>query len=183
MSGTPAVFVRFSGCNLRCSFCDTQHEDGREMSDRQIVDEINNYHASWIILTGGEPSLHIDSGFIRFLKEKTGKLISIETNGSRPIPPEIDWVTVSPKQGIGNNEDYEIKAERADEIKVVDMGQELEVYKTLPCVTGKTEFRLQPCFVEDPDQFAENISSTVSRVLENPEWKLSIQLHRFLGIQ
>ena len=55
-TGTPAVFIRFSGCNLKCSFCDTQHEDGILMSDEDIVTEVSKYPAATVILTGGEPS-------------------------------------------------------------------------------------------------------------------------------
>ena len=59
-TGTPAVFVRFSGCNLKCSFCDTQHEEGTLMTDDEIIAEVSKYPAATVILTGGEPSLWID---------------------------------------------------------------------------------------------------------------------------
>lgn len=54
-TGTPAVFIRFSGCNLKCPFCDTQHEEGRWMSDKEILEEVGKYPAATVILTGGEP--------------------------------------------------------------------------------------------------------------------------------
>lgn len=63
-TGTPAVFVRFSGCNLKCSFCDTQHEEGVWMSDEEILAEVGKYPAVTVILTGGEPSLWIDREFV-----------------------------------------------------------------------------------------------------------------------
>ena len=63
-TGTPAVFVRFSGCNLKCSFCDTQHEEGVWMSDEEILAEVGKYPAMTVILTGGEPSLWIDREFV-----------------------------------------------------------------------------------------------------------------------
>ncbi|MDE6769159.1 MAG: 7-carboxy-7-deazaguanine synthase QueE, partial [Muribaculaceae bacterium] len=75
-TGCPSVFVRFSGCNKRCSFCDTQHEVGVLMSEEDIIAEINKYPARWIILTGGEPSMWIDSEFVEHLKKATGKLIA-----------------------------------------------------------------------------------------------------------
>ena len=82
-TGTPAVFVRFSGCNLRCTFCDTQHQEGKMMSSQEIVDEVNKYPlAPLIVLTGGEPSLFIDEAFVEELKQKIGKTIAIETNGT-----------------------------------------------------------------------------------------------------
>ena len=86
-SGMPAVFVRFSGCNLRCAFCDTQHQNGTMMSLQDIVNEVNKYPiAPLLVLTGGEPSLFIDEAFVAELKQKTGKKIAIETNGTRPLP-------------------------------------------------------------------------------------------------
>lgn len=75
-TGTPAVFVRFSGCNLKCSFCDTQHEDGRMMSDDEIVAEVCKYPCRMVILTGGEPGLWIDSILIATL-HAAGKYIAI----------------------------------------------------------------------------------------------------------
>ena len=98
-TGTPAVFIRFSGCNLKCPFCDTQHEDGILMSDEDIVTEVSRYPAATVILTGGEPSLWIDREFVDCLHQ-AGKYVCIETNGTHPLPDNIDWVTCSPKQGV-----------------------------------------------------------------------------------
>ena len=68
-TGTPAVFIRFSGCNLKCPFCDTQHEDGILMSDEDIVTEVSKYPTATVILTGGEPSLWIDREFVDCLHQ------------------------------------------------------------------------------------------------------------------
>ena len=185
-AGEPSVFVRFSGCNLRCSFCDTVHQAGTMMTDREIVDSINRYPARWIILTGGEPSLFIDEAFIRLLHEKTGKKIAIETNGTRPVPSSIDWITCSPKAGMTDEATAQaasaMQLQRADEIKVVDIGQDLEPYFTLPIASSSTSFSLQPCYSPDQETYARNLSRTVARVLADPRWRLSAQLHRFLRI-
>ena len=117
-TGTPAVFVRFSGCNLKCSFCDTQHEDGRMMSDDEIVAEVCKYPCRMVILTGGEPGLWIDSIVIATL-HAAGKYIAIETNGTCVLPEGIDWVTCSPKEGTI------LKVLRMDEVKVVYVGQDV----------------------------------------------------------
>lgn len=182
-AGVPSVFVRFSGCNLNCSFCDTLHQDGALMTEEEISNEVSHFPGEWIVLTGGEPSLTIDECFIEYLKKSTGKRIAIETNGSKPLPSGIDWVTVSPKGGIGGVAPYNICVERADEIKVVDLGQPLEEYFNLPCVSENTIMYLQPCFTEDGVSTLENRNSTIRRVLQDPRWTLSVQLHRFLGIQ
>ena len=96
-TGTPAIFVRFSGCNLKCDFCDTQHEEGKMMTDDEIIAEVKKYPAVTVVLTGGEPSLWIDDELIDRLHQ-AGKYVTIETNGTRPLPAAIDWVTCSPKQ-------------------------------------------------------------------------------------
>lgn len=182
-AGMPAVFVRFSGCNLKCSFCDTAHEEGNRMTDEEIIEEVNRYAAPMIVLTGGEPSLFIDTEFINLLKNKTGKKIAIETNGTHSLPPGIDWITVSPKLGMSDRGDAEIKVDRADELKVVDVGQDLLPYFSLPCVDADTKMLLQPCFVEDPEVCKQNTERTVERVLSDPRWRLSLQTHRFLAIK
>lgn len=181
-TGMASVFVRFSGCNLRCGFCDTAHEEGRMMSDEDIVEAVRTFPGEWIILTGGEPTLWIDEEFVRNLKETTGKKVAIETNGSRRVPKSVDWVTVSPKMGMDGAGEYPLLAEHADELKVVDLGQPLEPYKDLACVDGDTLLYLQPCYVADPEECLRRRHETVRRVLENPEWTLSLQTHRILNI-
>lgn len=181
-TGYPSVFIRFSGCNLDCPFCDTDHSDGIYMSDDDIIRAVNLYTASWIVLTGGEPALYIDNNFIRMLKRATGKKVAIETNGTREIPEEIDWVTISPKEGISRGEEAAIVAKNADELKVIDVGQDLEGYFHLPCLKENTLMYLQPCYVEDETEREANRLRTVSRVLADPRWTLSVQLHKYLGI-
>lgn len=182
-TGYPSVFIRFSGCNLQCPFCDTRHNEGVAMSDTDIIRAINLYKADWVVLTGGEPSLHIDADFIRLIKQATGKKIAIETNGTRELPEGIDWVTVSPKTGIcGADDDAALKVKEADEIKVVDVGQDLSVYFDLPCRKESTLMYLQPCFVKDARLRESNTLRTVRRVMEDPRWTLSLQTHRYLGI-
>ena len=179
-AGTPAVFVRFSGCNLRCAFCDTQHQQGTMMSLQEILDEVNKYPlAPLVVLTGGEPSLFIDEAFVTELKQKTGKRIAIETNGTRPLPTNLDWVTLSPKSAFegGDLESYVLKS--CDELKVVWLGQDLAQYDEI-----QTKHRfLQPCFCEDEEQRQANIKSCVEAVMNHPNWRLSLQIHRVLNIR
>lgn len=182
-AGYPSVFIRFAGCNLQCPFCDTNHEEGIFMSDDDIIHAVNLYTASWIVLTGGEPAMHIDADFIRMLKRATGKKVAIETNGTIPIPDEIDWVTVSPKVGISGSDGDDVALEgRADELKVVDVGQELEPYFSMKCLKPETLMYLQPCYVDDQRQREANRLRTLRRVLSDPRWTLSVQLHRYLNI-
>ena len=179
-TGTASVFIRLSGCNLHCAFCDTRHEEGTMMSLPEIVEQVMQYpKAPLIVLTGGEPSLWIDEDFVMGLKQMTGKRIAIETNGTRPLPHGIDWVTLSPKTGIGESGDLPVVLTRCDELKVVYLGQDLSQYDGI-----ETHHRyLQPCWVEDKQQRRRNMQATVQAVLDNPKWRLSLQTHRILGIQ
>lgn len=192
--GYPSVFIRFSGCNLSCPFCDTKHEKGIFMDDDAIIHAVKLYKADWIVLTGGEPALSIDADFIHLLRRATGKKIAIETNGTVPLPDGIDWITCSPKTGIcrpgglkpgeePSNPDFaNVVIPYANEIKVVDVGQDLDPYFSLKCKGEDTIMYLQPCYVPDEEEFAKNRLRTVRRVLADPRWTLSVQLHRFLGI-
>lgn len=165
LTGTPAVFVRFSGCNLKCSFCDTEHEDGVMMSDEQIIQKVCSYPASVVILTGGEPALQIDKDFIDKL-HAVGKYVSIETNGTIPLPDNLDWVTCSPKQGA------RLQVEHVDEVKVVYEGQDLTEYIKIP---AQWHF-LQPCS-------CRNTQEVVEYILCHPEWRLSLQTHKLIDIK
>lgn len=178
-AGTPAVFVRFSGCNLRCAFCDTQHQQGVDMTLQEIIAEFNNYpNAPLVVLTGGEPSLFIDEDFVKALKT-TGKLIAIETNGTRPLPSNLDWVTLSPKTGFDGGEVEPCVLKTCDELKVVYLGQDLKQYQDIKA----THRFLQPCFSADKKQRRAYMESCVEAVKNNPGWRLSLQIHRVLGIR
>ena len=178
-TGTPVVFVRFSGCNLRCTFCDTQHQAGEMMSLQEIVNEVNRYPiASLLVLTGGEPSLFIDEALVAELKQKTGKKIAIETNGTRPLPTNLDWVTFSPKTAFEGGDLEPCVLTHCDELKVVYLGQDLAQYDD---IEAKYRF-LQPCFVEDSEQRKANMQACVEAVKRHPNWRLSLQIHRVLNI-
>ena len=153
------------------------------MTDEEIFREVNSYPAHMIVLTGGEPSLWIDSEFIFKLKSVTCKNVAIETNGTNPLPQGIDWITVSPKTGMSDMGDSEVVCEYADELKVVDIGQDLDQYFSLNCVTSKTRMLLQPCHIDDPVQCEKNTRQTIRRVLEDPRWRLSLQTHRYIGVR
>ncbi|MBR5638428.1 MAG: radical SAM protein [Muribaculaceae bacterium] len=178
-TGVASVFIRFSGCNLRCAFCDTEHQSHTMMSLPEIMDEVMKYpDAPLVILTGGEPSLYVDEPMLKAL-HLTGKKVAIETNGTRPLPPGIDWVTLSPKFGFPGGELAPCLVDRCDELKVVYTGQDLSQYDF---IVADHRF-IQPCFVPDERQRKMNLQLCVEAVLANPHWRLSLQTHRFLGIR
>lgn len=162
--GTAAVFVRFSGCNLKCPFCDTRHEEGEWMTDEAILNAVNRFPARMVILTGGEPGLWIDDGLVTALHD-VGKYICIETNGTRKLPAGIDWVTCSPKENTA------LELTKIDEVKVVYTAQDVSVYEQLPA----TRFYLQPCS-------CTNTAEVVEYIKEHPLWHLSLQTHKLIDI-
>ena len=149
------------------------------MSSQEIVDEINKYPiAPLVVLTGGEPSLFIDEAFVTKLKQKTNKTIAIETNGTRPLPSNLDWVTFSPKSAFKGGHEAPCVLKRCDELKVVYLGQDLSQYDD---IQAKYRF-LQPCFCEDEMQRKANMKACVEAVKSQQNWRLSIQIHRVLNI-
>ena len=168
------VFLRFSGCNLKCPFCDTDHSGYREMSADEIVMEIARIGGDCrrVCVTGGEPLLQLDKVLLDALHEK-GFKVHVETNGTRSLPEGVDWVTVSPKCDVdGLKGDGTVVLEKADEVKVVYLGKEVEKWAAFP---AQWHF-LQPCSCVNTDQ-------TMNYILRHPRWRLSLQTHKLLDIR
>ncbi|HEX4607648.1 MAG TPA: 7-carboxy-7-deazaguanine synthase [Urbifossiella sp.] len=195
-TGRAAVFCRFTGCNLwsgreedrgrgpSCSrWCDTDFVGtdglggGRFASPGQLAAAVR---AAWtggdaarpfVVLTGGEPLLQTDEPLVEAL-HAAGFEVAIETNGTRPPPPGIDWVCVSPKAGT------ELVLRGGDELKLIfpQPGAEPERFAGLPF----TFFYLQPM---DGVAVAENSRMAVEYCMGHPQWRLSLQTHKFLGIR
>ena len=176
--GTPAVFVRFSGCNLRCPFCDTQHAKHTEMTISEIVAEIDRYPAETVILTGGEPSLVVDKEMVEAIKAGH-RFVAIETNGTHQLPDNIDRITLSPKFDVEGQEDAKVVIPLCDELKVVYRGQDLSQYDGIA-----TNLRfLQPIDTGNDAMNRSICAATVRACLENPKWRLSLQIHKLLNIK
>ncbi len=177
--GMPAVFVRFSGCNLACPFCDTAHQSGREMTEIEIVEAVKAYPAEWVILTGGEPSLQLTALLVDRL-HAAGRKVAIETNGTHALPPGIDWITLSPKDAyLSGVAKARPVLTRADELKVVFTGEAPSDY---PAVSVKHYF-LQPCDTGDEARNREVLEGAVNWCKAHPKWRLSLQTHKFIGIR
>ena len=173
-AGAPAVFVRFSGCNLACPWCDTDHSHGVDMTRDELEDAVKKllagHDGAIIVLTGGEPALQLHDdeplfqGFARFL--------CIETNGTQPVPGWIDWITVSPK-----NELSPIVL-RPNELKFVFEPEHIPYYLSMQeadCILN-----IQPLARKDG---TSNLREAVDFVLAHPRFKLSVQLHKMIGVR
>ena len=173
-SGTPAVFLRLSGCNLKCPFCDTQHEQYTEMSEQEITKQVSKYPTRHIVITGGEPSLQLNDELIHRL-HRQGFYIQIETNGTRPLPEEepVDWVTCSPKDG------GRLRIQVINELKVVYQGQDMQQYDHIKA----EQYYLQPLDSGDKQKNEEITKQTINYILNHPKWTLSLQTHKILNMR
>ena len=183
-TGTPAIFVRLSGCNLDCPFCDTDHSDGKEMTEGEIIEEVSRYKASLVVITGGEPALQLTESLVEML-HLLGKTVAVETNGTVELPKNVDWITLSPKDAFLGDKAKPI-LKYADELKLVfdedmcrDGSQSVSKYDEI-----RINHRfLQPCDTGDPQKNAEIIQKTIEYCKEHPEWRLSLQTHKILNIR
>ena len=170
------MFVRLSGCNLRCSFCDTSHENGTQRKEEDIVAEVAKYPAHHVVITGGEPSLFLTHSLVEALHQ-AGKFVAVETNGTHPLPNNVDWVTLSPKDRFESNATPVLT--RCNELKVVCDGTPPPTY---PDIEANHHF-VQPCDVGDAQENQRIMAATVAFCLEHPTWRLSLQTHKIAGIQ
>ena len=192
-AGRAAVFCRFSGCNLWsgresdrasavCRFCDTDFVGtngtygGRYATALDLCDRIEELWGAGrghrlVVLTGGEPLLQVDLPLIDELHRRAFT-VAVETNGTVEPPPGLDWVCVSPKSGTA------LKIRAGDELKLVFPQSEAppERFAELPF----DRFLLQP--MDGPD-LAANTAHAVEYCLANPQWRLSLQTHKYLGIR
>ena len=191
-AGKPAVFLRFTGCNLwsgreqdraaaTCGFCDTDFvgTDGAGGGKFPSAAELARQVAlAWrgrperrlVVCTGGEPLLQLDAPLIGSLHE-AGFEVALEPNGTLPVPPGIDWVCVSPKARAP------IVVERGDELKLVfpQEGAEPARFERLDF----DHYLLQP--MDGPER-ARNTALAVAYCKEHPRWRLSLQTHKLIGI-
>ena len=193
LTGRPAVFRRFSGCNLWsglekdrknaiCNFCDTEFvgTDGLNGGKYPTAESVaEKAHSLWpagmegipyVVCTGGEPLLQLDSKLIHSFHEN-GFEIGIETNGTLPVPDELDWVCVSPKSGAV------LIVEKGDELKIVypQNGLDPSDYEGL----NFDHFSLQPM---DGLNIQQTTHETLDYCMNHPQWNLSLQIHKLLNI-
>jgi 7-carboxy-7-deazaguanine synthase (Cx14CxxC type) len=191
-AGRPAVFCRFAGCNLWsgreedraaavCTFCDTDFvgmdgPGGGRFADADAL--AGAIEAQWtggaqerlVVMTGGEPLLQLDAPLIEALHAR-GFAVALETNGTLPVPPGVDWICVSPKA------DAPVVQTRGQELKLVypQAGVDPARFEAL----AFERFLLQPM---DGPQREANTAAAIAYCLAHPRWRLSVQTHKYIGI-
>ena len=192
-TGRPAVFLRFSGCNLWsgreqhrdeavCKFCDTDFvgTDGRGggkfESPQELAEHVDQFWPGgpnkYVVCTGGEPLLQLDTPLIEAFHDK-GIEIAIESNGTIAAPAGIDWICVSPKANAP------LVQQTGNELKLVYPQKEKEASPELFEELDFEHLSLQP--LQDKN-WEENTQTAIRYCLEHPRWRLSLQTHKYLGI-
>ena len=190
-AGRSAVFCRFSGCNLWsgreedrskaiCQFCDTNFwgtdgENGGKYSAEELTQKImsllpENAPNPFVVLTGGEPALQVDEKLIDTFHAE-GLEIAIETNGTKALPNGIDWICMSPKAGT------DIVLTKGNEIKIVIPQKGVN-----PTDFEDLDYDHKYVQAMESKTWDDNIKHAVQYVLNHPQWKLSVQTHKYLGI-
>lgn len=198
-TGRPAVFCRFTGCNLWsgreadrttavCSFCDTdfigtdgQH-GGKFKSAELLVEHIltlwpaNEAAHRYVIFTGGEPLLQLDSDLIEAM-HAAGFEVGVETNGTLAPPLGIDWLCVSPKG------DSNVVIDQCDELKLV-YPQNDALPERFAHITAKHYYLspMNPPLADLISPQSENVKATIRYCLAHPQWRLTLQTHKILGV-
>lgn len=190
-TGRVAVFCRFAGCNLWsgleedratavCRFCDTEFVgidgpgggkfDSPENLTRHILSFWDGTKDLFVVFTGGEPLLQMDNKLVEALKKEHVE-IAIETNGTLIPPDGIDWICVSPKQKA------DLILQKGDELKIVYPQEGLDPSSFLDL--DFDVFSLQPM---DGPEYKDNLQQTMQYCRTHPEWRLSLQTHKYLQI-
>ena len=170
--GTPNIFIRLSGCNLKCSFCDTEHNSFEIYSIDKLYKHIQKYNCKNIIWTGGEPLLQLTEDVVIFFKQK-GYFQAIETNGTLPIIKGLDFISVSPKT-------FNLKIKKCDEVKYLIPFWDLH---KLPMIKANYYFICPVNYRENLN--IKNIKKCIQNVLKRGDgkWRINIQLHKILKIK
>ena len=179
-AGTNAFFIRLAGCNVGCSWCDTKESWNLHRYSYQPVDEVvlkaQTANPAIVVITGGEPLTHDLSSLTSHLHD-AGLKVHLETSGAYPFSGNFDWVVFSPKQ---SRSPHPSVYSRVDELKIVvvnaaDLERAEQEARKVPPAAVKY---LQPEW-NTPDSY----NLIFEYVLQNPEWHISLQTHKFLGVR
>jgi len=174
-AGQPTLFIRLSGCDLSCGFCDTEFKSGTEVPDSLLLERVKQNGCEWVTWTGGEPMLQLRSETVNLFKAN-GLKQSLETNGGHPVPFDIDWLVVSPK--VSEHVLARNFPNGVDELRYAWHCGKLSV--PVPDIPASHKY-LSPIF-DGNEQNLANLKHCVALCKKNPEWRLSIQQHKLWNI-
>ena len=185
-AGCAAVFIRLSGCNLRCPFCDTDFASYDSLEVDEIISRVHeacegNKMPSLCVITGGEPTLQLRNDLCNAL-HRLGMTIAVETNGTRPVYADVDFVTISPKSPFVK--DADVMVFKCNEVKVI-MTEDItwdEILAFEETIEADNYF-IQPCDTGFIAKNKENMSNCVDFVKANPKWRLSLQQQKILNVR
>jgi 7-carboxy-7-deazaguanine synthase len=191
-AGAPSIFIRLAKCNKNCSFCDTDWSEGEVWSINQIHDYISRFDPYWIVWTGGEPTMQLTNGVIECFPEY---MHAIETNGSLPVPSEIDYIAVSPKEGVTSEtlrKNFPLRKEnktdfwdhRVNEYRYA-YGVGMEEPPDVMLLPKATHYYVSPIFTGPYHMTIDetNLQMCLDFIMKNPIWKLSLQLHKLIKVR
>ncbi len=180
-SGTPAYFIRLAGCSVQCVWCDVKESWNKEnyprISAERLLQKTRKTPTKHVIITGGEPAEQ-DLSYLIELLQKNAYKVHLETSGAFPVRGNPDWITLSPKKfkpTLAEN------FRRADELKIIVYTKhDLRWAKQLQAkVSQNCLLYLQPEWSKK-----EKMQPLITEFIkENPEWKISLQIHKYLGIE
>jgi 7-carboxy-7-deazaguanine synthase len=184
-AGKAAVFVRLAGCNKSCWYCDTNWSESTKMTVQEVLEKVNklsnpeDYSHQLLIWTGGEPTLQLTDEILEFFRDYYN---SIETNGTNPVPGKIEYISCSPKV---SPEILRKNFTHVNEFRYpIGVGDVLPDISELPHADN---YFLSPIFLgEEKERFEkgnENIEYSINIIKNNPQWRLSLQLHKLLNIR
>ena len=196
MTGTVCDFIRLSGCNMwdgrpetkatsQCPFCDTDFLSHTLMEAGEIIQKLLLLRAGdgtygkteWVTISGGEPCLQIDQTLIDEL-HNAGFKVAVETNGTVPLKADVDYVTLSPKLGPGST-----VLTRCDCLKILYPHPNPAVTPTAYDYIDAKERYLQPVAPDGEDRLGENLQATIRKLYNLAGWKLSLQTHKYMGVE
>lgn len=183
-AGAACVFLRFAACNLACTWCDTDFAE--ERAERLTADEIRDRLVAadsggsrTVIVTGGEPALQWRAALADELRG-AGFAIHMESNGTRSLDGDVDWLTISPKPQFHDGRFHLLPELRPSEIKVVV--DDSVSASTLADYEGRyrcDHWFVQPCW---GDGYDRSLTRALALVEQRPRWRLSVQLHKLIGV-
>ncbi|KGQ35493.1 radical SAM protein [Gallibacterium anatis] len=183
-TGMPAIFIRFGKCNLACPWCDTDYQTFSLMTLQQIADQVTAFSAKNIIITGGEPTIQPNLEKLLSYFKTLGYFLAIETNGLKPVPPQIDYIATSPKR-LYQHKYQQRCITHADEVRIVNDDENiLSFCREIAKKIEAKHYFLSPCEQQGEMNLLDTIRK-LGQLNENAEikWQLSIQTHKLVGIE